>query len=244
MAGHSDRKLSYIRSFRTLRWYEWLMIAVMCLIAVRSMVLSFSDSGAEANPPWLTVVNFVSAVCGIFCIFFTAKAHITNFVFAIVNTVTYAVYLWYWKIFGTMCLEVFFYLPTEIISWILWLRHRDGADTNRTMARKLNVSQNIIVAAAVAAAGIVYHAVLVRVGGNVAWLDAYTVSIGIAATLLELGRYREQYIWWLITDFVAVAMFVTHFDPVYFTKKSIYLIMAIIGLINWVKLSKENKSNA
>ena len=39
-------------------------------------------------------------------------------------------------------------------------------------------------------------------------------------------------------------MYIVHFDTVYLTKKSIYLIMAIIGLINWIKLNKErNKIN-
>ena len=47
-----------------------------------------------------------------------------------------------------------------------------------------------------------------------------------------------------ITDIIAVAMYIIHFDPVYLTKKSIYLIMAVIGLINWTKLNKErNKKN-
>ena len=44
---------------------------------------------------WLTVVNFVSAVCGILCIFFTAKASVSNCAFGIVNTVTYKAYLAY-----------------------------------------------------------------------------------------------------------------------------------------------------
>ncbi|MCR5660605.1 MAG: nicotinamide riboside transporter PnuC [bacterium] len=80
-------------------------------------------------------------------------------------------------------------------------------------------------------------------GNNPAWLDASTVAIGIAATVLSMLRFREQYIWWLITDFVAVAMYIARFDPVYLTKKSIYLIMAVIGLINWIKLSRINKAN-
>lgn len=244
MDGDAARgRLNYRKSFKDLKWYEWVMIAAMILIAARSMVLAFTDSAAESNPPWLTVINFMSAICGIFCIFFTAKAHITNFIFAIVNTVTYAIYLRYWKIYGTLFLELLFYLPTEIISWIAWTKHRDGNNFNRTVARKLTSVQNILIAASVAATGIVYHAVLTSVGGNVAWFDAYTVSIGIVATLLELGRYREQYIWWLITDFVAVGMFVIHFDAVYLTKKIIYLIMAVIGLINWIKLSRENHEN-
>jgi nicotinamide mononucleotide transporter len=35
-----------------------------------------------------------------------------------------------------------------------------------------------------------------------------------------------------------------HLDSVYLTKKSIYLVMAVIGLINWIRLNKDrNKSN-
>ena len=56
-------------------------------------------------------------------------------------------------------------------------------------------------------------------------------------------RYKEQYIWWIITDIIAVAMYIVHFDLVYLTKKSIYLIMAIIGKINWTKLNKERNKN-
>ena len=39
-------------------------------------------------------------------------------------------------------------------------------------------------------------------------------------------------------------MYVAHFDPVYLTKKVIYLIMAVIGLINWVRMRRENQTNA
>ena len=88
----------------------------------------------------------------------------------------------------------------------------------------------------------VTHAILVKVHGNVAWLDAATVAIGIIATLLEMRRYSEQYILWLITDVIAVAMYIVQFDSVYLTKKSIYLIMAIIGLYNWRKLNKERNA--
>lgn len=74
--------------------------------------------------------------------------------------------------------------------------------------------------------------------GEVAWFDAFTLSIGIVATILELFRFREQYVWWIITDVVSVGMYIAHFDAVYLTKRSIYLVMAIIGLINWAKLNR------
>lgn len=231
-------------SFRTLHWYEWLMAIVMIGIAAYAMVSAFVNPTENGNPAWLTVVNFISAICGVVCIFFCAKANISNFAFGLINTIVYIVYLAYWKIYGTMCLEIFLYLPVNVISWIVWSRHRDEDDKRLTKAKRLKWWQNIIMFAILGISTVGYHAILVKVGGNVAWLDAMTVSIGIIATLLEMLRYREQYILWLITDVVAVAMYIQHFDPVYLTKKSIYLIMAVVGLYNWVKSSQKNKINA
>lgn len=231
------------KSFRDMKWYEWLMAVIMVAIAAYTMVSAFVNPASSSNPPWLTVLNFISAVCGVICIFFCAKANISNFAFGLVNTVVYAIYLAYWHIWGTMCLEIFFYFPINVISWIVWARHRDTFHLEKTKARKLLPWQDVAVGAVVVASTVIYHAILVRVGGNVAWLDAATVAIGIIATILEMLRFREQYVLWLITDVVAVAMFVQHFDPVYLTKKTIYLIMAVVGLVNWCRLQKRNTGN-
>lgn len=226
------------KSFQELKWYEYLMGAVMVFIAARAMVTGFTTGAADGNPPWLTVINFISAVCGVICIFFTAKANISNFVFASVNTVVYAVYLVYWHIWGTALLEILFYIPMNFISWYFWARHRDREITRKTKSRRLTVLQNGVCAVVVVASALIYHAVLVKIGGEVAWFDAFTLSIGILATILELLRYREQYVWWIITDIVSIGMYIAHFDAVYLTKRSIYLIMAVIGLFNWAKLNR------
>ncbi len=103
------------KSFGELKWYENLMGAIMIFIAVRAMILAFTQGEADGNPAWLTVINFISAVCGVICIFFTAKANISNFIFATVNTIVYAIYLVYWHIWGTAALEIFFYIPMNFI---------------------------------------------------------------------------------------------------------------------------------
>lgn len=226
------------KSFQELKWYEYLMGAIMIFIAARAMVISFATGSADGNPPWLTVINFVSAVCGVICIFFTAKANISNFVFASVNTIVYAIYLVYWHIWGTALLEILFYIPMNFVSWYFWVKHRDQEMTQKTKSKKLTLLQNGICAAVVVASALIYHGVLVKVGGEVAWFDAFTLSIGILATILELLRYKEQYVWWIITDIVSIGMYIAHFDLVYLTKRSIYLIMAVIGLMNWAKLNR------
>lgn len=237
-------KNNLVKSFKSLKWYEWVMAIIMIAIAAYAMITAFVNPSDSGNPAWLTVVNFVSAICGVFCIFFCAKASISNFAFGLVNTVVYMVYLWYWKIYGTFCLEAIIYFPMNIISWVVWSKHRDGIQPELTKAKRLTIPQNLIAACVVGLTTVAYHYILVRVGGTVPWLDAFTVSIGIIATGLEMLRYSEQYVWWLVQDVIAVAMYITHFDAVYLTKKSIYLIMAVIGLYNWFKLNKErNKEN-
>ncbi len=240
-----DMKLENLKkSFKELKWYEYLMGAIMIVIAAKAMVEGFLYGSSNGNPAWLTVINFISAICGVICIFFTAKANISNFIFASVNTIVYAIYLLYWHIWGTAALEIFFYIPTNFISWYYWVKHRDEQLSQKTKARRLTLLQNMICTMIVIISAVIYHHILVRMGGEVVWLDAFTLSIGIIATLLEMFRYAEQYVWWLITDFIAVAMYIVHFDAVYLTKKSIYLIMAIIGLYNWIRLNRErNREN-
>ena len=230
------------KSFGELKWYEWMMGAVMILIAARAMIIAFIQGSSDGNPAWLTIINFISAVCGVLCIFFCAKASISNFVFATVNTLVYSVYLVYWHIWGTAALEILFYIPMNFISWYAWVKHRDEVLTHKTKAKRLTAAQNVLCTATVIGSAVIYHWILVKLGGEVAWFDAFTLSIGIVATVLELLRYREQYVWWIITDVVAVGMYVAHFDAVYLTKKSIYLIMAVIGLVNWARLNKERNA--
>ena len=231
-------------SFKELKWYEIIMIIIMIIIAGIAVVEAIVHPETSTNPLWLTIINFISAICGIMCIFFCAKANISNFIFAIINTFVYAIFLWYHKIYGTFALEVLFYQPVNFISWYIWAKHRDEKLIEKTKAKKLTLLQNIISAIVIIVGGIIYHAILVKIGGTVAWLDAFTLSIGIIAVILEMFRFKEQYFWWIITDIIAVAMYIIHFDLVYLTKKSIYLIMAIIGIINWTKLQKErNKTN-
>ena len=75
------------------------------------------------------------------------------------------------------------------------------------------------------------------------WLDSFIFSIGIVASTLELFRFKEQYSWWIITDIIAVGQYVLKGDPVYVTKKTIYLIEAFVGITNWHKLAKKNTKN-
>ena len=231
-----------IKSFKSLKWYEWIMIIVMVAIAGWKVVESVLNLTPTADPNWLAIVNFISGICGIICIFFCAKASVSNYVFGLVNTIVYVLFLIHDRIYGTLALELLVYLPLNIFGWIVWARNRDKQDTEKTLSRKLTWWQDILSVIAVGFTGVICYFGLSKLGGAVPWLDAYIVAIGVVASMLQLFRFREQYIWWTVSNIVAVTMYIINFDPVYLTKKSIYFIMGIIGLYNWWKLQKERNA--
>lgn len=241
------------RAFRSLKWYEVVMCVVMLGISIY-----YAIQPQEGTPQWLAIINFVSGLCGIVCVFFCAKANRMNFPFAVVNTTVFMIYLWYFGIWATFWLEAIVYFPMNIISWVKWYRHKDEDDELLAKSKKLTPAQHIFVCALIAAITVLVYFTLSAVAGDtwmkfavkfgwnttiMKWLDSAIFAIGIVAVVLEALRYKEQYVWWLITDVIAVAQYLIKKDPVYTTKKAIYLIEAVVGLKNWHRLSKKNTDN-
>lgn len=241
------------KAFKSLKWYEIVMCVIMLIISIY-----YAIKPQEGTPQWLAIINFVSGLCGIVCVFFCAKANRMNFPFAVVNTTVFMIYLAYFGIWATFWLEAIVYFPMNIISWINWYKHKDNEDKLLAKSKTLTWWQNIIVTAIIAAITVLVHFALsawagdtwmkfaTKFGWNVIfmqWFDALIFAIGIVAVILEALRYKEQYVWWLVTDVVAVAQYALKGDPVYVTKKTIYLIEAVVGIKNWNKLAKKNENN-
>ena len=241
------------RAFLSLKWYE----IVMC-IAMLGISIYYAVQPQEGTPQWLAIINFVSGLCGVICVFFCAKANRMNFPFAVVNTTVFMIYLAYFGIWATFWLEAIVYFPMNIISWVKWFRHKDDDDELLAKSKKLTWWQHLIVVSVIAAITVLVYFTLSAVAGDtwmkfavkygwnttvMKWLDSSIFAIGIVAVILEALRYTEQYVWWLVTDVIAVAQYAIKRDPVYIAKKGIYLIEAFVGLKNWHALSKKNKEN-
>lgn len=241
------------KAFKSLKWYEIIMCIAMLGISIYYAVLP-----QEGTPQWLAIINFVSGLCGVICVFFTAKANRMNFPFAVINTTVFMIYLAYFGIWATFWLEAIVYFPMNIISWINWYKHKDEEDKLLAKSKKLNWKQAILVWVIVGIITVIVHFALAEIAGNtwmkfadqfgwntevMKWLDSGIFAIGIVAVILEALRYKDQYIMWLVTDVIAVAQYVLKRDPVYVTKKGIYLIEAIVGIKNWGELAKKNETN-
>ncbi len=225
-----------VKAFKNLKWYEWVMFALMIVIGGYYMLTD------ETHPLWYLIINYISSIAGVCCIFLCAHASWPNWLFAIVNTILYIIVLYYNKVYGTMALELFYYMPTNILGLVMWRRHLDETEKDKCLTKVMSWPARFLMLAVVLVSATVYHAILVRLGGATAWLDALAVAIGIIATYFEIKRFADQYILWIITDVIVVIQWILLGDTIMITKKAIYLVMAVIGLFNWLRLQRERNA--
>lgn len=229
----------FIKAFKNLRWFEWVMFLSMVFIGAHYMLTD------NTHPHWYLVINYICSIMGICCIFLCAHASWPKWIFGMFNTLLYSVILFYNHIYGTFALELLYYFPAGIIGLILWTKHLDSKDKDKCKTRVMSWKLRALMLLIVILSTLLLRYFLVKIGGESPLLDALTVSIGMIATFYEIKRFADQYFLWLITDVVGILMWVQQADTIMVTKKSIYLVMSIIGLYNWYKLQKErNKDNS
>ena len=56
-------------------------------------------------------------------------------------------------------------------------------------------------------------------------------------------RFKEQWILWIVVDFITVIMWVIAGDMIQVSMWSVYLINAFYGFFKWSKMSKVNYEN-
>ena len=124
-----------------------------------------------------------------------------------------------------------------------WSKQKDDAGTVivSRLTRKKNLLLIIGLLIGITACG----RVLVAHGGNLQLNDSITTVLAIVAFLLQIGRFMEQWILWMIINVFSITMWslllgTPEGSVTMIIMFSAYLINGVYGFRNWLKLSKVN----
>ncbi len=157
--------------------------------------------------------------------------------------------------FATMAVTLFFWLPIDIISFIVWHRHPDKQEAELTVVKKLSGLASFLVITGIVVWTVVIGYFLSGLdiatdlfGGNelieniVCYLDACASAVGIANGVFILLRYREQWIAWYICTFLETAINILSGQWVLLVLKAGYLTNTTYGYIKWTKYINSRKA--
>ncbi|KNE64001.1 nicotinamide mononucleotide transporter PnuC [Allomyces macrogynus ATCC 38327] len=159
---------------------------------------------------------------------------------------------------GDFQLNIFFFLPMQFVGMYTWYYHLDSADT--AQAASLGWLRRLATVLLMFALGVgMYYEIPafskalagVYAYEDMPWphaLDAASVTLSIAAQVLQTGRFWEQWLAWIAVDIVQIAMFagIAGFgiDFNLITMWSLFLINAVVGAVLWYRRSRDPDAHA
>ena len=221
--------------FKEWTWFEHIWLLLFSIVNV-FLYLKW-DSG---------LIGLISAMSGMLCVVLVAKGKISNFVFGIVNTATYAYISYGYGLYGESMLNALFYLPTQFIGLWMWQRHRsvNKVRDEDIEIKRLSVKGWAIVIASVVVGAYAYMHVLMALDAQQVRIDSVAVVMSVVAQILLTLRYAEQWVLWILVNLLSIVLWVVTLSqsggsdytmPVMWTA---FLINSIYGWINWLKLQQ------
>lgn len=200
----------------------------------------------------ITFLYVMDVVLNITCELLISKQSKWNFIVSLgVEIVEIAICILCMYRFSSMVTTLLFWIPCDIVSFVLWHRHPDDRKTELTVVKKLTWWQDILIVAGIAVwtVGVGYLLTLIEVEGGIfannvvykniaCYLDACASAVGIANGLLILFRYREQWIAWYICATLETVINIMAGQWVLLVLKLGYYTNTTYGYILWTKYIK------
>ena len=260
-----NRYLTLLRlTFRSLNWFEILLLLAILSLAVASFVIkgNFSLNG---------IIAAVAAILGVFCVVLGAKGSMANWIFGIVEAFLHIYICFCTHIYGDFLQRLFYNLPMQFIGWKSWKKRRRHDDTGTIHTRYMTWSQRLWTLLVVVVSTVALGEFLIYFGpwmvdritslfatmgwGEVAfktlktdydthsqlWLDSFTTVMSIVTMFVSVKAFVEQWYMWLIINVAYIAMWLMSdsvFSFMTVAKYSVYLINSFYGIYMWNKLSK------
>lgn len=186
-------------------------------------------------------VGIIASITGIWNVVLVAKGKISNYYFGIVTVSCYAFVAYTQKYYGEVMLNVLYFLPMQFVGFFLWKKRK--AKSSNVKAIFMSKNQRILWVLVTIISTIAYGFILKKLGGNLPFIDASSTSMSVIAMILMVFAFVEQWILWILVDIVSIAMWFIAMlnggkDIAILIMWIAFLVNALYGFYNWIKLSK------
>ena len=185
-----------------------------------------------------SIAATIAAVSGVLCVVFVGKGKISNYFFGLIFAYTYFYVAWDNKFYGEMSTTLYVYIPAQFIGYFLWKAnmHKE-AEEESVIAKALDPKGWAVMLTSVVVCSLLFIAFLKTTDGNSVALDGVTTVLVVAAQLLMILRYREQWLLWIVINILSIILWAD--TAAMYIMFSAYLLNSLYGYYNWSKLAKQ-----
>jgi nicotinamide mononucleotide transporter len=200
----------------------------------------------------MSYLEFVGTIFTIWCVWLTSKAKILSWPIGLLGSVLYLVLFYQIQLYSDVFEQVYF-LITGVAGWYLWLKYKkDINQTNKTVIVGVNkIKQNSVLALIIIVGTAVMSYFTINLSSwlpqyfpnpvSLPILDAFTTVMSFVAQWLLMKKKLESWVLWILIDAIDIGLY--WYKGVKFVSLEylLFFFIAIFGLINWLKIYKNNK---
>lgn len=211
----------------------WLGVSTILILALS---IYWKDS----------LIGVVASLTGLWCVVLVAKNRISNYYIGIINVIAYAYVAYGWQYYGEVMLNMVYFLPMQFIGLYLWKKNM--ASKREVKVKIMNNKLRIIWTLISVVTIIGYGFILKTMGGNLPFIDSMSTVLSIIAMILMAFAYAEQWAIWIVVNIVSIVLWVSVMlkggnDISILLMWTAYLVNSVYGLLNWMKMYKEQSGS-
>lgn len=217
-------------------WKKWEVIwLTTAVIIIMGLSIYWGDSA----------MGIISSITGVACVVLTGKGKLSAYLFGLINCVLYSIISYKASLYGETMLNALYYIPMQFVGFYVWNKHINP-ETNEVKKKRMNVSNFSVLVLAIAAATFLYGIFLKYLGDAMPFVDSFTTVASVAAMIVSVKMYAEQWWIWVAVDVLSIYMWWNDFmsgsdNIATLLMWAVYLVNAIIMLVKWENEAKENK---
>lgn len=185
-----------------------------------------------------SLTEFIAVIFGLLSVWYARKENVWVYPTGIINVLIYVYLCFHAGLYADMGINAFYFLMS-VYGWYRWT-HKDS-ESHQLPISVLNKVQWLYSVVAVIVFFFIVKFLLVNyTDSTVPNFDSFTTALFIVAMWLMAVKKVENWIFWIIGDALVIPLFA--YKGLAFTgiQYIVFLILAIMGLIEWRK--RFNKS--
>jgi nicotinamide mononucleotide transporter len=180
-----------------------------------------------------TLTETIAVIFGILSVWYARKENILVFPTGIISVILYVYICVGAKLYADMGINAFYFVMS-VYGWYNWT-HQNGSSEEREISRTTKKEKLLIIIALISFFLILYYVLSQHTDSTVPMIDSATTSIFLVGMWLMALKKVENWTFWIVGDLISIPLYDYKGLILSSFQFTIFLILAIMGLIEWRK---------
>lgn len=188
-------------------------------------------------------LEILAVIFGVASVWFAKKESIWVYPTGIISTAIYVYICYHYTLYGDLIINIYYTLMS-IYGWYMWTKLIQGEHIEITKSSKKDILKAVGIFISTAVFVICVYLYFNRFDRITDYFDTFTTGIFFAAMWMMANKKIEHWLLWIGGNIISIPLYFIKglgFSGIQFT---IFLVLAILGYIEWKKNLNNNQQTA